>query len=151
MKHNFDISLQNHKIFETFLSSFEPERLFKIPEGFGNNLIWNMAHVVSVQQLLVYKRSYLPTVLPDGFVSRFAPGTQPPVEVDTTLIESLKSYLYKGVQQVQPDFEVGKFERYETFTARSGFEIDTLEKAVLFNNYHEGIHLGYVLCLKKFV
>jgi hypothetical protein len=31
------------------------EQLNKIPEGYNNNLIWNIAHVVVVQQMLVYK------------------------------------------------------------------------------------------------
>jgi hypothetical protein len=33
------------------------EQLNKIPEGYNNNLIWNIAHVVVVQQMLVYKLS----------------------------------------------------------------------------------------------
>jgi hypothetical protein len=31
------------------------EQLNTIPEGYNNNLIWNIAHIIVVQQMLVYK------------------------------------------------------------------------------------------------
>jgi hypothetical protein len=39
------------------LAGYTLEQLNKIPEGYNNNLIWNIAHVVVVQQMLVYKLS----------------------------------------------------------------------------------------------
>lgn len=151
MKHYLDISLHNHKIFETFLDSYEADRLFKIPEGFGNNLFWNMAHTVAVQQLLTYGRAGITPALPQSFLEAYKPGTTPPTENTSELIKALKSYLYKGVQQIEADVAAGKFDNFETYTTRTGYEINSIEKALHFNNYHEGIHMGYLLCLKKFV
>jgi len=37
------------------ITPFSLEQLNKIPEGFNNNLIWNIAHCVVTQQLLCYK------------------------------------------------------------------------------------------------
>jgi hypothetical protein len=42
------------------LAGYTLEQLNKIPEGY-NNLIWNIAHIVVVQQMLVYK--YLDTMM----------------------------------------------------------------------------------------
>lgn len=151
MKHYLDLSLQNHKIFESFLDNYQAERLFLIPEGFGNNLFWNMAHVIAVQQLLTYDRAGVPPVLPQNFIEAYKPGTLPPSENQIALIKELRNNLYKGVQQLEKDAEAGKFNHFETYTTRTGYEIDSIEKALHFNNYHEGIHLGYLLCLKKFV
>ncbi|WP_205896842.1 DinB family protein, partial [Pseudomonas viridiflava] len=39
------------------------EQLNKIPDGFNNNIIWNIAHLTAAQQNLCYTRSgLLPTV-----------------------------------------------------------------------------------------
>lgn len=151
MKHYLEISLHNHKIFESFLENYQTQRLFLIPEGFGNNLMWNIGHALAVQQLLTYGRAGLPPVLPQAFLDAYKPGTQPPKEEDPRLIEELKSQLYRGVQQLEKDIHAGKFDAFEPYTTRIGYEIDTIEKALHFNNYHEGLHIGYLLCLKKFV
>ena len=38
-----------------FLDEATPEQLALIPEGFHNNILWNLAHCVDTQQLLCYK------------------------------------------------------------------------------------------------
>ena len=38
-----------------FLDEATPEQLAFIPEGFHNNILWNIAHCVVTQQLLCYK------------------------------------------------------------------------------------------------
>jgi hypothetical protein len=43
------------------------DQLNTIPEGYSNNLIWNIAHIV-VQQMLVYKLSGLPMMISDEMV-----------------------------------------------------------------------------------
>jgi len=43
------------------IEDFSLEELNKIPEGFNNNIIWNIAHVIATQQALVYGLSGLPT------------------------------------------------------------------------------------------
>jgi hypothetical protein len=40
-----------------FLSGYNLDQLNTIPEGFNNNLIWNIGHIIVSQQLLVYKLS----------------------------------------------------------------------------------------------
>jgi hypothetical protein len=41
-----------------------------IPEGYSNNLIWNIAHIIVVQQMLVYKLSGLPMMISDEMVEK---------------------------------------------------------------------------------
>ena len=63
MNNKFDISLKNRNILNTFFEKCSLEELNKIPEGFNNNVIWNIAHVVVTQQLLVYDMSGLPMLI----------------------------------------------------------------------------------------
>ena len=54
MEKLFDILLKNRKILHDYLHKTSQEDLFKIPEGFNNNIWWNIAHVVVTPQLLLY-------------------------------------------------------------------------------------------------
>jgi hypothetical protein len=45
-------------------------------EGYSNNLIWNIAHIIVVQQMLVYKLSGLPMMISDEMVEKIK-GTKP--------------------------------------------------------------------------
>ena len=49
MNWTFDICLKNRKLLEAFLDNFTLEQLNKIPEGFNNNIIWNIAHTIVTQ------------------------------------------------------------------------------------------------------
>lgn len=45
------------------LSDLSTDQLNKIPAGFNNNIIWNLAHLVAAQQGICYLRAGLPMVL----------------------------------------------------------------------------------------
>ena len=55
MHQTFDITRTSRKIISQLLQDFTLEQLNTIPEGFNNNIIWNIGHIVVVQQMLVYK------------------------------------------------------------------------------------------------
>ena len=40
---------------------------------------------------------------------------------------------------------------FRALTTSRGFELNTLEDAIAFNNFHEGLHIGSVMSLLKFV
>ena len=54
-------------------------------------------------------------------------------------------------QLLEEDFEAGIFENYIAYPTSTGLNIDSLETALLFNNYHEGIHYGIIRSIKKFL
>ena len=59
MKTQLAIQLHNRKIFHHYLKHFSLEQLNAVPEGFNNNILWNIAHTMVTHQLLMYKRSGL--------------------------------------------------------------------------------------------
>src|SRR5690606_33748551 len=42
-----------------YFNNYSPEQLNTTPNGFSNNLIWNIGHVIVAQQALIYKGSNL--------------------------------------------------------------------------------------------
>ncbi len=149
MTWTFDICLKNRKILEGFLNQFTLEELNKVPEGFSNNIIWNIAHVIVTQQLLVYRNSDLPMFVSDNMVDKYKKGTKAEVEVSQAEIEEIKSLLFSSLEKLVEDYNNGLFKNYNEYTVSTKSTLTNAEEALEFNNFHEGIHLGYILALKR--
>ena len=77
MNQLFTITTQNRKILYRYLTTMPIEKLTKTPQGFNNNIWWNIAHVVVTQQLLVYGRSGLELNISQELVDKYRKGTFP--------------------------------------------------------------------------
>jgi len=150
MEYLFTILIQNRKFLYAILRKTRTEDLFVIPEGFRNHLYWNIAHVVVTQQLITYGLSDLPLKVPPDWVERYAKGTVPDNEaVPDSEITQLEELLLTTIEQTREDFRNGIFKTYKAYTTSTGVRLGSLEEALAFNVYHEGLHLGAVLALKK--
>ena len=127
------------------------EQLHTIPAGFKNNIAWNVAHLVVTQQLLHYKLSGLNCLAPDDLIEKYRKGTFPTETFTEEEFEEVKELLIGLPDTLEEDFEAGIFENYTEYPTSTGYVLDSIERAISFNNFHEGIHLGIILSLKKLV
>jgi len=149
MHYALDITLQNRKLLNSFIEKFSLEDLNKVPSGFNNNLIWNIAHVIVTQQLLVYNLSELPMMASDDMVAKYKKGTKVESDVTQDEVNEIKNLLFSSIEQMKTDYESGVFKNYTSYTTSTNSTMSCVEDAIKFNNFHEGIHLGYILALKK--
>jgi hypothetical protein len=149
MEWSFDITKKNRAIFSNFLSVFSLEQLNTVQKGFKNSIYWNIAHVVVTQQLLVYHLSQLPMLVSDQFVEKFRKGTQTEFDATKENVDQLKKLLFSTLEQTKLDFDNGLFKSYQPYTVSTKSTLKTVEEAIEFNNFHEGIHLGYILAMKN--
>jgi len=145
----FDITLKNRNIMASFLDSFSTKELNKIPKGFSNNLIWNIAHLVVTQQLLTYNLSGLPMLISDEMVKKFRKGSKPEDDVSQKEVNEIKDLLFSTLEKTKEDYKKGLFKNYNNYTVTTKNTLTNVEQAIEFNNFHEGIHLGYILAMKK--
>ena len=47
------------------------------------------------------------------------------------------------------DYDEGYFAEYKTYSTSFGLELRNIENAIIYNNIHEGIHLGHVMAQRK--
>lgn len=141
----------SRKLYLDFFDNYSVEQLNKVPNGFSNNLIWNIGHIIVAQQSLVYRGSNLPMYIADDLVDLYKPGTKPTRPVSEEEINELKSLLTSLIEQTEEDLKSEKFDTYNERTTVTGFHLASLEDALEFNNYHEGLHLGYMMSIRKFV
>ena len=149
MDWTFDVALKNRKIMSSFIDAFSFEDLNKIPEKFNNNLIWNIAHLVVTQQLLTYSLSGLPMQISDELVEKYKKGSMVDGNVSQEEINEIKGLLISTIEKTKEDYEKGVFNSFQPYTTSTNSTLKSFEEAMEFNNFHEGIHLGYILALKK--
>ena len=143
----------NRNVYLRLLESFTLEQLNKIPDGFSNNIIWNIAHIVVTQQILVYKLSGLPLYISEQMEETYKNGSKPTATTTQAEVDEIKSLLIAIVEKTKTDFQTPNFfSNYNDFTTKStGFLIDSAQTASEFNNFHEGVHYGIMLQIKKFL
>jgi hypothetical protein len=151
MESTFKINQTSRKVLLNFIESNSIEELNKIPNGFKNNIIWNIGHIVVVQQLLVYNLSELPMMVSDELIAKYRKGTTPNGIISQDEIEKLKTLLFSTLEQTKIDFENNIFKEYKEFTTMTGFLINSAKAAMEFNNFHEGLHIGICMQIKKFI
>ncbi|PKV49052.1 DinB family protein [Aquimarina sp. MAR_2010_214] len=149
MQDSITITRVNRKILEKILDNYSLDQLNEVPEGFKNNLIWNIAHVVVTQQLLVYKLSGLPMMIDDEMVDLYRKGTKTERPVTAEEVSEIKKLLFTTLDKTEKDLSDDIFKNYNDYETSTGFVLKSIEDAMNFNNYHEGIHLGYILALRK--
>ncbi len=151
MNQTFEITRTSRKILSQFLETYTLDQLNKIPDGFSNNLIWNIAHVMVTQQLLVYKLSGLPMNISDEMVNTYKKGSKPETLATQSEVEEIKILLSKTIDQTEKDFDKGIFMNFEEYPTSTGYVLKSTHDAMVFNNFHEGLHIGIIMSLRKFL
>ena len=150
MLYDFDICQKNRQLLHNLMEKLSPEQLNKIPEGYNNNILWNIGHSIATQQLLVYGLSGEDIQVPKHIIDLYRKGTKPEKSATLKEIEEVKSLLFSTITQLEKDYNNGIFTSFKTYTlSTSGGTLHKVEDAIAFNNFHEGLHLGYAMALVK--
>ena len=130
------------------------DQLNKVPEGFNNNIIWNLAHVIGAQQGICYLRAGQAATIPDKYIAPFFTNTKPGRTIEKEEIEEIKRLFIDTIDQLQIDFDKKIFDNYTpsaNILRVYGIEIKNIDDALEFLLYHEGYHSGYILALKRVI
>jgi hypothetical protein len=127
------------------------DQLNQIPDGFNNNIMWNMGHIIASQQGLCYVRAGLPLSVEEPFFNTFKSGTKPERYYTAEDLDNIKALLFSTLPQLEADLQTGLFKNYTAFTTRFGFEVTGIQDAVRFLAFHEGLHIGVISAIKKLV
>ena len=149
MDWSFDITLKTRAILYKFLEKFSLEQLNSVPKGYRNSIYWNIMHVVVTQQLLVYGLSNVQMLLDSEYIKAFRKGTKTEQDASQDDIEYLKSLLISTIEKTQSDYAAGIFTTFTSYTVSTKSTLTNVEEAIEFNNFHEGIHLGYIMAMKN--
>lgn len=127
------------------------EKLNKVPHGFNNNIIWNVGHLVAAQQGICYVRPGLPLVMEESLFNKYKMGSKPEHFTDGDEVDNIKDLLISTLDRFYIDYQHHLFDRYTSWTNRYGIEISSIEEAVQYLFFHEGLHAGVIMALKRLV
>lgn len=150
MHFTFEVLPNTRKSFNSILEKTSLEDLNKIPEGFNNNIIWNIGHIVVTEQILTYKLSGLPIRISSNLIEKYRKGTKPEGNISKEGVNEIKKLLFSTIEKTQKDYEANLFRDFNEYTvSTTGNTLRNINEALEFILFHEGMHLGYVLAQLK--
>ncbi|WP_435136238.1 DinB family protein [Formosa sp. A9] len=145
MQFTFTVFEKSRAIYNSYLETLSLEELNTIPQGFNNNIIWNISHIVVTQQILMYKLSGLPVQIAPSLIDRYKKGTRPEQDVSQKEVDDMKALLFETISQTQTDYNNKLFVNFQEYTvSTTGNTLQSVEDAITFALFHEGLHLGVV-------
>lgn len=149
----FDVLEKTRTAVLAAINDLTLEQINTIPPGFNNNIAWNFAHLVVTQQLLCYRFSGLECYVAEECINSYKKGTapDPQVKMSEKDLQQYKELFVLNIDRLKKDYGQGRFKEYNTYTTSMDITLASVEDAIMFNNMHEGIHLGTIRTLRKLV
>ena len=149
MDWNHNVTLKNRTLLLKLVEKFSLDQLNTVPKGYRNSIFWNVAHTIVTQQLLVYGLSNTPLLVDSDLVKTYKKDSKTLHEANEDELTLIKTLLFSTIEQTKKDYDKGFFKDYTPYTTSLNVTISTVEEAIRFNTFHEGIHLGYILAMKN--
>ncbi|SFE72214.1 DinB superfamily protein [Paenibacillus catalpae] len=124
-----------------------------IPEGFNNNIRWNLGHILVIQEKFAFQFAGEPLQLPDNFERWFAKGTKPAdwQEEQLPTLDELLKLLAEQPVRIEKKLHDRLDEQVQSpLTTGNGLTLSTIGEFLSYTLYHEGIHFNAINTLKRF-
>ncbi|MED4225413.1 DinB family protein [Neobacillus cucumis] len=125
-----------------------------IPEGFNNNIKWNLGHIYVVQEKFAYFFIKEKMIMPNNFSELFTTGTSPINWGNQVLptISELIQFLKNRIDRIEQVLEFRLKEVIEKpFTTSTGLTLSTVEELLSFCLYHEGMHFATIKSYQRII
>jgi len=121
-----------------------------IPQGFNNNIRWNLGHIYLVQEQFAFVFSQGPVQIPDGFVELFATGSKPTDwKLKPPTLSDIVQMLAEQSKRIRLNLENRLDEPVENPLTIAALSLKTVEEFLSFTLFHEGIHSQMLKILKN--
>ncbi|TGE31246.1 DinB family protein [Desulfosporosinus sp. Sb-LF] len=123
-----------------------------VPEGFNNNIRWNLGHVYVVQERFAFGFIKEPMLMPEGFTELFGRDSKPSEwKVQPPTLPELIKLLEDQTSRIEEKLSNRLDEVVEKpYAMPSGLTLKTPGEFLTFSMYHEGMHVQTIKMLKRF-
>lgn len=151
MKDAFEINRQTRKNICDYLDGLNEDNINAIPDGFGNNIAWNLGHILVTQQLLEYGLSNTAVRIPKEWISKYKKGSKPDSRVSMEEFEHIKSLFISTIDWAEEDYNLGKFNNFTPYKTSYGFPLNKIEDVLRFVYAHDAFHWGVIASMRKVI
>ncbi|WP_069659034.1 DinB family protein [Arcticibacter eurypsychrophilus] len=137
--------------FLKLISDLSIESLNEIPEGFNNNIIWNLGHIIASQQIICYELTDNIPLIESQYISDYRNGTKPERFINNTELEVMKSNLLSTIDRTEIDLLNNLFENFKVKQLQLGLKLERIQDSLNYVPVHDATHLGYSLALKRII
>ncbi|MES2780916.1 MAG: DinB family protein [Bacteroidota bacterium] len=148
---HIDWLMANRTKLVKIIDQYSDDFLFEVPQGFNNNIIWHMGHIVVSQQRVLYMRSGLPMHISTVYHDFFKNGTSPSTWSGKPDTAEIKDSLLNTVERLKEDLKKDIFHKYEPMVMPVGYTVNNHLEGISYTNLHEAEHTGNLLYLSKFM
>lgn len=131
------------------LEGLTEEQLLTIPEGRDDNIIWNVGHLLCSLSRLTYVFSGHPLPIPEGYLPIFGKNSTAKDWKANPDVQAVLDRFVELPAQIEHDYTEGLFKTYDALQIVPEDNIASVEEAIAFHSFHEGLHIGKVLTLKE--
>jgi len=134
------------------IESFPAERTDTVPPGWKNNARWHAGHLVVTPRLLTLALMKESLDVPEDYRTWFAKGTSPASWSDGGVpsIGQLAAELVPTAEKLFRLFASRMHTAFpEPYTTSAGVVLRSPAEALHFSLFHDGIHLGLLLALRR--
>lgn len=131
------------------IDGLSDKQMLEIPGGRDDNIIWNVGHLLCSLSRLTYVFSGFPLPIPEDYLTRFGKDTTATAwESDPDVQEVLEKFIAMPTQ-IEADYLTGRFTDYKALQIVPEDDIASVEEAIAFHCFHEGLHIGKILTIKE--
>lgn len=146
----FNTIKQTRTNFINLIDSLQFRDVILIPDGFSNSILWNFGHCIATQQVLCYELSSIPYSIPEEIIINYRKGTTPPFVNGVEELNQLKMLAQTSLESLKNDYTLSNFfANFNGYQTSYGVYLASIEEVITFMSFHEGLHLGYAMALKR--
>ena len=82
---------------------------------------------------------------------KYKKGSKPEHIVSQAEVDEIKTLLTETINQTEADLENNIFINYQEYPTSAGNVLKSASDAIAFNDFHEGLHIGIIMSIRKFI
>jgi hypothetical protein len=133
-----------------FGETVEGGALQEVPNGFNNNILWNLGHLIVATENLLFKASGRETHHPEGYEEAFGGGTSPKTwTAEPATKNEVLSHLVEQSKRISTTFEGHVGDALPKELTIAGIEMKTVRDLLEFTMIHETMHFTTIRLYNK--
>lgn len=135
------------------VANMKEEEILLIPQGFHNNIKWNLGHIYFVLERFAFGLTGEKMNMPESYIKLFGPGSKPTDwDEQVPSFQELITFLQDQPNRIEQVLEHRLTEELKKpFTTSSGMTFSTVEEALSFVLFHEGMHFDAIKTIKRLI